>query len=79
LKREIAGILNWALEGRRRLYARGRFIEPALSKASIEDYRKDSNPAGLFLREERRRMDIRSIRSSTMRSSERNFQGHSRT
>jgi putative DNA primase/helicase len=52
LKTEIQGILNWALDGHRSLYQRGRFIEPAVSKAAIKDYRGESNPAGTFLREE---------------------------
>jgi putative DNA primase/helicase len=51
LKHELAGILNWALEGRKRLYARGRFEMPKLSEAGLQEYRKESNPAGIFLRE----------------------------
>jgi len=52
LKTEIAGILNWALEGRRSLYATGRFPTSAVSMGAIQEYRRESNPAGVFLREQ---------------------------
>jgi putative DNA primase/helicase len=51
LKTEVAGILNWALEGRRRLNERGRFITPAESVKALQEYRRESNPAAIFLRE----------------------------
>jgi len=51
LKAEVPGILNWALEGRHRLYERGRFIEPTESVKALQEYRRESNPAGIFLRE----------------------------
>jgi putative DNA primase/helicase len=51
LKEELPGILNWSLEGRRRLYANGMFTTPVVSVAAIEEYRRESNPAGIFLRE----------------------------
>jgi putative DNA primase/helicase len=57
LKTEVAGILNWALEGHRLLYANGRFIEPAASVKAIQEYRRESNPAGIFLREQCHRDD----------------------
>jgi phage/plasmid-associated DNA primase len=52
LKGEIAGILNWALEGRKKLYTRGSFILPRVSEEALQEYRRESNPAEVFLREE---------------------------
>jgi putative DNA primase/helicase len=52
LEAEIAGILNWALVGLRSLRQRGHFIEPEVCKAAERQYRGESNPAGIFLREE---------------------------
>jgi P4 family phage/plasmid primase-like protien len=51
LKKELPGILNWALEGLRNLNAAGRFTVPANSRELIEQYRQDSNPARAFLLE----------------------------
>jgi putative DNA primase/helicase len=55
LKGEIAGILNWALAGRKNLYAREGFIMPRVSEESLEEYRQESNPAAVFLRDECRK------------------------
>jgi putative DNA primase/helicase len=49
LREELRGIVNWALEGLRRLRQQNRFTDPAVSKAALADYQAESNPAGLFL------------------------------
>jgi putative DNA primase/helicase len=51
LKKELPGILNWALEGLRNLNAAGRFTEPTNSRELIEQYRQDANPARAYLLE----------------------------
>lgn len=51
LKKELPGILNWAIEGLRKLNAAGRFTVPENSKSMLEEYRRDSNPARAFLLE----------------------------
>jgi P4 family phage/plasmid primase-like protien len=49
---EAPGILNWALEGMRRLKANGmRFTEPAACRAALEEHRIDSDPCRAFLQE----------------------------
>lgn len=48
---ELPGILNWALEGRERLYARGHFIQPESAKELIEEFSNLSSPEAAFLRE----------------------------
>jgi P4 family phage/plasmid primase-like protien len=51
LKKELPGILNWALEGLRKLNAAGRFTIPEAGKTLLEQYRQDTNPARAFLLE----------------------------
>jgi P4 family phage/plasmid primase-like protien len=51
LKTELPGVLNWALKGRRRLYAQGRFSTSAIADAALVEYREQSNTARLFLSE----------------------------
>jgi P4 family phage/plasmid primase-like protien len=51
LKKELPGLLNWAIEGLRNLNAAGRFTMPADSKAMLEEYRRDANPARAYLLE----------------------------
>jgi putative DNA primase/helicase len=51
LKGELAGILNWALQGRERLYRQRRFTTSAVCEAAVTDYRNESNPTKEFLRE----------------------------
>lgn len=46
---ELPGVFLWALEGLRRLRARGRFNEPVECRVIREEYKRDSNPAGVFL------------------------------
>lgn len=41
---EISGILNWAIVGRERLYANGRFTSSDVSKQKLLEYREDVNP-----------------------------------
>jgi putative DNA primase/helicase len=49
LREELPGIVNWALEGLRRLRQQNRFTEPAVSVEALAEYRSENNPAGLFL------------------------------
>jgi len=51
LAKELPGILNWAYEGLLKLTEAGRFIEPAWCKEAIGEYRRDTNPARVFLEE----------------------------
>lgn len=48
LAEELAGILAWAVEGLKRLLARGRFVPPPSSEQLVADYRKESNSAAMF-------------------------------
>ena len=48
---ELAGILNWALDGLDRLNANGKFTEPAGSEQFIATMREASSPQNLFLSE----------------------------
>lgn len=48
---ELPGILNWALEGWDRLYARGRFLQPSSAAALIQEFEDLGSPIGAFLRE----------------------------
>jgi len=48
---ELPGVFLWALEGLRRLRARGRFNEPVECRVIREEYKRDSNPAATFLRD----------------------------
>lgn len=51
LLKERPGILKWAIEGWRQLRADGRFIEPASSRAAVEDLEDLLSPIGAFVRE----------------------------
>ena len=51
LKEELPGILNWSLEGLRKLEEAGRFTIPKSHAEFIEQYRRDSDPARAFLME----------------------------
>jgi P4 family phage/plasmid primase-like protien len=49
---ELPGMLNWALEGLRRLRAHGwRFTIPAACRAAVAEHRLESDPARAFLSE----------------------------
>lgn len=47
---ELPGILNWALEGRDRLYARGYFMQPASSDELIQEFHDLGSPEATFLK-----------------------------
>jgi P4 family phage/plasmid primase-like protien len=49
---ELPGMLNWALAGLHRLRKNGRFTEPEICRAAVEQYKLDCNSARLFFREE---------------------------
>jgi putative DNA primase/helicase len=49
VKLEGAGILNWALEGLRRLQARGNFIVPESVKAETDEFKDSSDVEKAFL------------------------------
>jgi len=48
---ELPGILNWALEGLYRLWERGYFKEPKITHEAKLAYRREMNPAAIFLDE----------------------------
>ena len=51
LLEERAGILRWALEGQRRLRARGRFVQPASAADAVEDLEELGSPVSAFVKE----------------------------
>ena len=51
LLEERAGILRWALDGRRRLRERGRFLQPGSSADDVEDLGELGSPVSAFIRE----------------------------
>jgi P4 family phage/plasmid primase-like protien len=63
---ELPGVLNWAIEGLRRLRQRGHFQEPAACKAAKTEFRVESNPAAVFLAENVRANPTGSIVSSDL-------------
>lgn len=48
---DLPGILNWAIEGWKRLRARGHFIQPAAAEDAIRELEDLSSPVGAFVRE----------------------------
>jgi putative DNA primase/helicase len=48
---ELPGIMNWALEGLRRLQHRGHFRQPASSSEAIQDLEDLGSPISAFIRE----------------------------
>ena len=48
---ELPGILNWALEGHERLYARGRFLQPEAATGLIRQFEDLASPINAFLRD----------------------------
>lgn len=48
---ELPGILNWALEGLRRLRRRNAFSDSSVCNEQMESYRLDNNPAAAFIEE----------------------------
>ena len=51
LKKELPGILNWALDGLARLWARGEFVQPEISAHIRDDIDDVSNPIRNFVRD----------------------------
>ena len=51
LSKEIAGILNWAIDGLKRLNANQRFTEPRASTEMVEDMKRDMFPLADFCEE----------------------------
>ncbi len=51
LKRELPGILLWAIEGWRRLRDRGRFVQPESGQELVDDLEDLSSPVGAFVRQ----------------------------
>jgi len=49
IKRELPGILNWALDGLDRLTAQGAFTNPAASRDIIQQYKRISSPIRAFV------------------------------
>jgi putative DNA primase/helicase len=47
---ELPGILNWALEGRDRLYGRGHFVQPESAKELMREFEDLGSPEATFLR-----------------------------
>jgi putative DNA primase/helicase len=48
---ELPGILNWALAGWDRLYARGRFVQPQSAAELIQEFEDLGSPIGAFVRD----------------------------
>jgi putative DNA primase/helicase len=48
---ELPGILNWAIEGWRRLTERGHFLQPRSALDAVEQLEDLGSPIGAFLRE----------------------------
>lgn len=50
-RKELPGILNFALAGLKRLRENNRFSEPESSSLALREYQRESNPARTFLEE----------------------------
>jgi P4 family phage/plasmid primase-like protien len=48
---ELPGILGWAIEGWKRLKARGRFVQPSSAEDAIRELEDLASPVGAFVRE----------------------------
>jgi putative DNA primase/helicase len=51
LLQELPGVLNWSLEGWRRLRDRGRFVQPASGAELLAELEDLTSPVGAFIRE----------------------------
>jgi P4 family phage/plasmid primase-like protien len=51
LGHELPGILNWAIMGLLKLEKAGDFIEPKVSRTMWTKFKEESNPAGVYLKE----------------------------
>lgn len=49
---ELPGILNWAIDGWRRLRERGHFVMPQSAQDAVRDMEDLASPVGAFVREE---------------------------
>ena len=49
LKDELPGIFNWAVEGHKKLFARGELQIPKSSEKACADYFREQNPVALWL------------------------------
>lgn len=49
---ELPGILNWAIEGWKRLNQRGHFVQPTSADDAMRDMEDLSSPVGAFVREQ---------------------------
>jgi len=57
IDRELPGVLNWVLEGMNRLLAQRRFSDCEAAKQAVEQYRRESDSAQMFLEEKQLRPD----------------------
>lgn len=48
---ELPGIFNWAVAGFHKLMGQGRFTDSRVCRATLDDYRKEVNPAKVFFQE----------------------------
>lgn len=51
LKKELPGILNWAIEGLKRLNIRGRFEDCDFMREAVQQLEDENNPCNLFFEE----------------------------
>jgi putative DNA primase/helicase len=51
LLKELPGILNWSLDGWKRLKDRGYFVQPASAAAAQQDFEDLGSPIGAFIRD----------------------------
>lgn len=51
LNKELSGILNWSIEGLKRLKARGRFDDYDFMKDAVQELEDGNNPINLFMEE----------------------------
>ena len=51
LREELPGVLNWALDGLRRLRSNGRFTDAAAVREAVTEYRTSQNVVALWLQE----------------------------
>lgn len=69
---ELPGILNWALEGLRRLRSTGEFTLPSSVSKSVAEFKLDSNPIQAFLNENVETSPGSSLSSHTLYASYQN-------
>jgi putative DNA primase/helicase len=51
LLEELPGILPWAIDGQRRLFERGRFLQPESAMEAIRELEDLASPVGAFIRD----------------------------